>query len=87
MPKPSADRDAEHLELFFFFKRLFIFKRRKGREKERERNIDMVIASGTSPTGNLVCSLGMCPDQKSNQQPFGSQAGTPARVSTWNSYT
>ena len=27
------------------------------------------------PTGDLVCSPGMCPDWESNQQPFALQAG------------
>ena len=35
-----------------------------------------VVASCAPPTGDLVCNLGMWPDWKSNQQPFGSQAGT-----------
>ena len=32
-----------------------------------------VVASYTPPTGDLACNPGMCPDQESNQQPFGSQ--------------
>ena len=35
-----------------------------------------VVASRTSPTGNPTHNPGMCPDWESNQQPFGSQAGT-----------
>ena len=64
----------------FFFLRLYLFIfREKGREKERERNIDVQeihqwVASGTPPTGNLAHNPGMCPDWESNWQPFGSQA-------------
>ena len=54
---------------------LFIF-REKGREGERERNINVqeelrLVASCTPPTGDLARNPGMCPDQKSDQQPFG----------------
>ena len=33
-----------------------------------------VGASCASPTGDLACNPGMCPDWELNQQPFGSQA-------------
>ena len=35
-----------------------------------------VVAPCTSPTGDLACNSGMCPDWESNMQPFDSQAGT-----------
>ena len=35
-----------------------------------------LIASQTPPTGDLAHNPGMCPDWESNQQLFGSQAGT-----------
>ena len=59
-----------------FLKRfhLFIFSER---ERERERQGEKhqcVVASHTSPAGDLTCNPGMCPDWESNQQPFGSQA-------------
>ena len=57
------------------------FFREKGREKERERNIDVrenrqLAASCVPPNGGLAHNPGMCPDRESNQQPLGSQAGT-----------
>ena len=48
-----------------------------GREWEIEgEKHQCVIASHVPPTGNLACYPGMCPDWESNQQPFGSKAGT-----------
>ena len=35
-----------------------------------------MVASHTPQTGNLACKPGMYPDWESNQQHFGSQAGT-----------
>ena len=35
----------------------------------------MVVASHMPPTGELAHNPGVCPDWKSNQRPFGSQAG------------
>ena len=34
-----------------------------------------MIASCVSPTGDLACIPGMCPDWELNRQPFGSLAG------------
>ena len=56
---------------FFFSKILFIYlflERWEGREKEKERNVDVQetqrpFASLTPPTGGLACNPGMCPDQ------------------------
>ena len=66
-----------------FYKRLylFIFREREGREKERERNIDvreiyLSVASHIPPTGDLACNSGMYLDWELNWQPFGLQAGT-----------
>ena len=42
-------------------------------EREGEEH-HCVVASCAPPTGDLACNPGMCPDWKSNQQPFGSQA-------------
>ena len=58
---------------------LFIF-REKGRDDERERNIDVqeihqLAASHTPPTRNLAYNPGMCPNQVSHWPPFSSQAG------------
>ena len=35
-----------------------------------------MIAFHAPPTGDLACNPGMCPNWESNQQQFGSQAGT-----------
>ena len=35
-----------------------------------------VLASHTPPNGVLARNPGMCPDWESDQQPFGSQAGS-----------
>ena len=60
------------LKIFY----LFIFRQR-GRvgETEGEKH-QCVVACCVPPTGDLACNPGMCPDWESNQQPFGSQAGT-----------
>ena len=60
---------------------LFIFREGGGREKERERNIDMQqihrsVVSCTSSTGDLACNPGMCPDWELNRQSFGLQTST-----------
>ena len=44
-----------------------------GRERETH---PCVVASPASLTGALACKPSMCPDWESNQQPFGSEAGT-----------
>ena len=38
--------------------------------------IHPLVASRMSPTGDLACNPGMCPDSESNQQHFGSEAST-----------
>ena len=66
----------------YIFKKDFIYlllERREGKEKERERNMDVqeiyrLVASPTPPTGDLVCNPGMCPDWESNWWPFSLQA-------------
>ena len=63
---------------FTFFKRfhLFTFKER-GREEERERNIDVQeVVSPTPPIGDLAHNPDMCPDWESNQPPFSLQVST-----------
>ena len=55
------------------------------RERERERNIDWLLPIHI-PTRDWTCNLGMCPDQRSNQQPFwcvgrcSNQRSHPARA-------
>ena len=67
--------------LFYFLKDFTYFlERGEGREKERERNIDVQEkhpsgASCRPPTGDLACNSGMGPDQESNLWPFSWQAG------------
>ena len=62
-------------QLFFFFKTLFILFLEKGREGETEgEKHQCVIPFWVSPTGDLACNSGMCPDWESNHRPFGLQA-------------
>ena len=62
---------------------LFISQDKKGREIERERNINVpekcqLVASYTPPTGDLAHNPGMCPGRESNWQHFSLQAsGSP----------
>ena len=60
----------------YFLKILLIFKE-MGREKGRERNIDVWDTStgclSQDPTRDLARNLGICPDWEPNWQPFGSQ--------------
>ena len=56
---------------------LFVIFRERGREGERKgEKCQHVVASGTPPTGDLVCNPGLCPYWESNWWPFGSQAHT-----------
>ena len=50
---------------YHFFKRLCLSERRKGREKERERNINVWLPL-TSPKWGLARNPGMCPDWELN---------------------
>ena len=67
------------LVFIFFFKNLCYFlEMGEGREKERERNMDVwekhwSVASHMPPTGDLSQNPGMCPDWELNQWPFGLQ--------------
>ena len=56
----------------FFLKILFIF-RDGGREGERGKH-QCVFASHATPTEDLVCNPGMCPDWEWDLRPFGLQA-------------
>ena len=57
---------------FLFFLRFYLFNfRERGREGEREGEKDQcVVASPTSPTGNLACNPGMCPHWELNHKPL-----------------
>ena len=63
--------------IYLFFKRFYLFIfRERGWEGEREgEKCQCVVTSCLSPTGDLACNPGMCPDWESNQWPFGLQAG------------
>ena len=53
--------------IYFFLKKIYlVLERGEGREKERERNIMCGCLSRT-PTGDLACNPGMCPDGESNR--------------------
>ena len=62
----------------FFFLRFYLFiLRERGKEGEKEgEKHQCVAASCASPTGDLACNPGMCPDWELNRRPFGWQAGT-----------
>ena len=61
----------------FFKKRFYLFIfRERGREGERERNINVWLPLVLPRTGDLARNPGMCPDWESNWWPFGSQAHT-----------
>ena len=61
---------------YLFFKDLIYLFLERGEGRNRERNIDVSVASCTPPAGDLVYNPGMCPRWELNQQRFGSQAGT-----------
>ena len=62
-----------HLKKKTFY--LFIF-REMGREGERGRKHQCVVASHGLPTGSLAHNPGMFPDWELDLRPFGSQAST-----------
>ena len=58
-----------------FFKHCIYLFLERGREAEGEgEKYQCVVAFHVSLTGDLDLNPGMCPDWKSNLQPFGSQA-------------
>ena len=51
-----------------FFKRFYLFlEKGEGREKERERNINVRSPLTLHPTGDLARKAGTCPDWESNR--------------------
>ena len=61
-PVWGKEEKKSKIGLAVFFYKLFIF-REWGREGEREgKKHQWVAASRASPTGDLVCNPGMCPD-------------------------
>ena len=83
-PGLMLDLNLPYLELsiiLFFLKILFIYFRQREKEGEREGGKHQcVVASCVPLTGDLAYNPGKCPDWESNQQPFGSQAGTQSTV-------
>ena len=69
--------EASHssLVILFVFKILFIYflERGEGREKERERIINVWLPLSHPLLGNQARNPGLCPDWESNQQHFVSQ--------------
>ena len=58
----------------------------KERERERERERwekHWLVASHTHPNQGSTLSIGMCPDQGLNLQPFGVQDDTPTNWAIW----
>ena len=70
--------EAARTSMFFnyFFKDfVYYFFREREREGEVEgEKHQCVVAVHMSPTGDLACNPGMCPDWELNKRPFGSQA-------------
>ena len=68
------------IPIYFLKDFIYLFlEREEGREKERERNINMwlpLMHHLPTPTGGLARNPGMYPDWELNRQPFGLQAGT-----------
>ena len=63
-------------------KKMLIDFRERGRQRERERNIDVRnidwLPLVCAPTRDRAHNLGMCPDQESNPKPSGGQRTLPA---------
>ena len=59
-------RRLEIIIIHFFFKKIFYIEGGEGREKERERNINMWLPFTWPPTGDLAHNPGMCPDWELN---------------------
>ena len=69
-----------------FLKILFIYlflEGGEGREKERERNINVWLPLAHPLLGDLFCNPGMCPDWESNQRPFGLQVSAQSTEPHW----
>ena len=63
------------LSLTHILKKILFWDRGMEGGREREKH-PCVVNSHASLTGDLACKPSMCPDWESNQQPFGSEAGT-----------
>ena len=65
--KPNSKLEKEGFLKKIFFK---FISRERGREEEKERNIDVqnrLVVSCTPLTGDLARNPGRCPDWESNQ--------------------
>ena len=64
-----------HLRIYFlrYFK---FFEKEEGKEKKREKNINVWLPLTHHLWGDLACKLRMCSDWDSNQWPLDSQAST-----------
>ena len=61
--------------MFFLFLRFYYFIfRGRGREREKDGEKHQLVASCTSPTGDMAHNPGTCPDGELNWPPFHSQA-------------
>ena len=59
-----------------FFKIYFQTQGKGGKKREREREALMCGCLSQAPYWGLRPNLGVCPNWKLNQRPFGSQAST-----------
>ena len=64
-------------KIIYLFVCLFVLDRGKGKETERNRNINVWLPLMCPLWGpDLACNPGMCPDWELSQHHFGLQAGT-----------
>ena len=72
----SGRIEDKNLGLSDFLKRfsLFIFREREREGEGEGEKHQCVVASRTSPTGDLDCNPAMSPGWELNQQPFASQS-------------
>ena len=74
---PGYSLSWQMFHMLFFLKDFIYLSLEREREGKREREKHQcVVASWASPTGDLACNPGMCPDWELNRQPFGSQASS-----------
>ena len=74
--------------IFYFFKDfIYLFvERGKGREKERERNINVWLPLAHPPLGTWPTAQACALDWESNRRPFNSQASTQPLSHTSQGY-
>ena len=77
--KSVYEGDPKNPEFNYIFKKFLKrlnFQREGEGERKRGKETSRCGCFLHAPIGDLACNPGMCPDWESNQQPFGSQAGT-----------